>query len=356
MRFWPWQKQSASEGSTAIQANRDVVINHGVSVSEVRQIFMDLFRANLLEYRGISQNVAHARSEQITEKFLTKLQGENPEGLLQAQTPGFQEDVFTAQKEFAKVGEEELGDLLVDLLVDRSKQTERNTLQIVLSESLRVAPKLTTAQTNTLSIIFLLRYVRFNPGNASLLAASLTLHLGHVVENFAVSESTFNHLAFTGCGAISLGTVEFQNIFPTVYRGLFQKGVDLARIESAALSPTLRAKYVMSCLGNPAKLQINAVGDPHLNDICKADNVIDGDVVKLKDLFNEGTLPIDEILLSARQLTPFMPKLIDAWQSTKMKNTELSSVGMAIAHANIKRFTGEFAPLSIWINDATGGV
>lgn len=51
--------------------------------------------------------------------------------------------LFSAQKEHARIGDEDLGDLLVQLLVDRTKVRDRNLVQIALNESLEVAPKLT---------------------------------------------------------------------------------------------------------------------------------------------------------------------------------------------------------------------
>jgi hypothetical protein len=45
-----------------------------------------------------------------------------------------------------------------------------------------------------------------------------------------------------------------------------------------------------------------------------------------------------------------MSDCFEIWFASPMKNLTLTSVGIAIGHANIKRFAGEFANLSIWIN------
>lgn len=42
--------------------------------------------------------------------------------------------------------------------------------------------------------------------------------------------------------------------------------------------------------------------------------------------------------------------LFETWSESAMKNFTLTSVGIAIGYANIKRLVGEFANLSIWIN------
>lgn len=125
------QNQKAGDNSANIQAN-SVTVNQGLSVIEVRQMALDVFRANFFELAGEAKNIARQRAEEITEAFLKKLQGESAGGMAQAQDPDFQHALFTVQKEHARSGDKELASLLVDLLVDRTKHDSRTILQIVL--------------------------------------------------------------------------------------------------------------------------------------------------------------------------------------------------------------------------------
>ncbi len=50
------------------------------------------------------------------------------------------------------------------------------------------------------------------------------------------------------------------------------------------------------------------------------------------------------------EIRPYMRDLFTSWEKSPMQSFTLTSVGIAIAHANIKRLVGEFANLSIWIN------
>ena len=138
------QEQNVTEGGTAIQAGGNVTITKtGLTYAEVRDVALDVFRANFYELAGAARETAKARAEEITEDFLSKLQKEHPAGLEKSHDPDFQYALFTVQREYARNGDKDLGDLLVDLLVDRSKQEQRDILQIVLNESLSTAPKLT---------------------------------------------------------------------------------------------------------------------------------------------------------------------------------------------------------------------
>jgi hypothetical protein len=49
-------------------------------------------------------------------------------------------------------------------------------------------------------------------------------------------------------------------------------------------------------------------------------------------------------------LRPYMASVFEIWSNSSMKSFTLTSVGIAIGHANVKRLVGEFANLSLWIN------
>jgi hypothetical protein len=117
------QEQKVSESSIALQAGGDITVTStGMSYQDVRNIALDVYRANFLKLAGNAAEVAACRAEEITEDFLLKLQNEFPSGLEKAQDPDFQYALLTVQREYAKSGDKELGDLLVDLLVDKANK------------------------------------------------------------------------------------------------------------------------------------------------------------------------------------------------------------------------------------------
>src|SRR5258706_9702008 len=172
------QEQSVAEGSTAIQAGGNVTITKtGLTYAQVRDVALDVFKANFYDLAGIAKKTAEARAEVITENFLSKLQQENPAGFEKSDDPDFQYALFSVQKEYARNGDKDLGDLLVDLLIDRSKQEQRDILQIVLNESLSTAPKLTESQLAVLAVIFLFRYTQnLGVGNHQMLGERVDNH------------------------------------------------------------------------------------------------------------------------------------------------------------------------------------
>ena len=349
------QEQKTGDNSTSIQATElaiDVTINQGLSYTDVKDIALDVFKANFYELGAKAQEIARSRAEEITESFLNKLEQENANGFAKADDPDFQNALFVVQREYAKCGDKELGDLLVDLLVDRSKQEQRDILQIVLNEALTTAPKLTSRQLTVLTITFMFRYVQFG------MVVNLE-SLGRFFDKFTLpfigllgtgKTSCFQHLEFTGCGTVGLSQVTLEGVLESVYQGIFLKGFDHEEALRKGLTIPITPPLFINCLNDPSKLQLNALNLERLNDYFVSNSITSDNSNKLIELFNQNKMSHVEIKEKCLFLRPYMSAVFEAWESSEMKSFTLTSVGMAIAHANIKRLVGEFSDLSIWVN------
>lgn len=346
------QNQDVSEGGTAIQAAGSVTITQiGLSYSEVREVALDVFKANFYELSGIAKDVAKARAEQVTEDFLSKLQKENPNGLGKANDPDFQYALFTVQKEYARTGDKDLGDLLVDLLVDRSKQKQRDILQIVLNESLNTAPKLTDNQLASLAIVFLFRYTQnIGIGNHEMLGQYLDKHVAPFTSKLQKNDAGYQHLAFCGCGSIGIGQMDLATIFGDTYQGHFLKGFEGKEIAERSVSIANDPRVFIQCLNDPSRVQVRANNKEQLEKNLDSFNVPADDRIKILALFDLNKMTDAEIKAKCIEIRPYMADVFDIWSDSLMKNFTLTSVGIAIGHANVKRLAGEFSNLSIWIN------
>jgi len=255
------QAQLVGDGATAVQAAGNVSITHvGLSYSEVREVALDVFRSNFYQLAGPAMETARARAEEITESFLKKLQADHPEGFSKGQDPDFQHALFTVQKEYARNGDKELGDLLVDLLVDRSKKDQRDILQIVLNESLNTAPKLTDSQLAALAIVFLFRYTQnYGIGNHAQLGDYFDKNVSPFASRIVKGNSSYQHLEFTGCGSIQMGQISLEECLESSYQGLFLKGFDIEEIANRGVGVGHDQKFFVPCLNDTTKFQVRAV-------------------------------------------------------------------------------------------------
>src|SRR5437763_2929108 len=110
------QKQKSGDDSTNVQVGHVIIHQHGLTIKDVKEIALDLFRNNFEELSRVATSTARTRAEEITDEFLNQLRARNPSGVTKAETPQFQLDLLTVQKEYVRTGDKDLGKLLVDLL------------------------------------------------------------------------------------------------------------------------------------------------------------------------------------------------------------------------------------------------
>jgi hypothetical protein len=346
------QSQSASKNAVAVQAGRDVVVHAGMSYEDVKAVALEVYRANFYQLVGIARDEASARAEQITGAFLDKLYAEYPEGIQQANDPGFQHALFTVQKEHAKAGDEDLGALLVDLLVDRSKQKRRDVLQLVLDESISTAPKLTDGQLANISLVFILKMTRNQAINGySDLGEYLDKHVEPFINKVVVKHTAFMHLEFTGCGSRSLMDAALESIFIEGYPGLFQNGLTLAEIRARGIPGAVISNLFTPCLSDLDKWQVSALNTTVLEQRLEALVLEEDDRGTIRSLFESSKMSAVEVKAKVLEVRSYMGALFDIWSSSGLSNFNLTSVGIAIGHANVKKTTGEFTELSAWISE-----
>ena len=345
------QDQKVGDGGTGIQAGGSVtVVNVGVTAAEARAIALDVAKATFYELTGAAKETASIRVEEITTRVIAKLEQEFPQGLQKAKDPDFQYALFTVQKEFARSGDKDLGDLLVDLLVDRSKHDERDILQIVLNESLATAPKLTDSQLAALAVIFLFKYTQNHGlGNHQLLGDYLDKHVLPFATKLSKSRAGYQHMEFAGCGSILIGST-LEDVLGNMYQGLFVKGFDQSEIQNRAITVGSDSRFFIACLNDQSKLQVKGLNKADTEKYLEAQGVSDEDKAKILALFDAAKMGAPEIKNKVISIRPYMAQVFEVWNDSEMQSFNLTSVGMAIGHANIKRFVGEFARLAIWIN------
>jgi hypothetical protein len=344
------QKQEGGERSTNLQG-QTIVVNQGITYADAKAIALDVYRANFLQLSQVAEATAKARVEEITEDFLSKLQKEYPEGFEKAHDPDFQYALFTVQKEYARSGDKELGDILVDILVDRSKQENRDILQIVLNESLQTAPKLTSSQIAVLSVVFALRYTQKND---ILNHATLGKHFDRFLAPFhkliVKNNAAYQHLEFAGCGQSSAFPIMIESLFGNYFQGLFTSGFSQEELAQKAISIGQDKRFFVECLNDASNIQVQANCKTSLSAKYEQCNISAEDQAKISALFDLRRMSNEEIKSKCIEIRPYMEDIFDCWSNSKMNSFTLTSVGIAIGHANIKKSAGEFGQLSIWIN------
>lgn len=341
--------QEGGKQSTNFQG-QNVNVYQGLTYSDAKEIALDVFKSNFIHLKNEAAQIAAERAEEITENILSKLNEKAPESLKEFEKPAMQDALYTAQKEFAKSGDKDLGDLLVDIIVDRAKVPQRNMLQIVLDESLLIAPKLTVEQLDTLTLIFLLtRTKRLNLTTYKDFLDYLNSKIFPFVENTKTEHEYFSYLEYLRCGQIRLGNYgELENNYRNNYKGIFSVGFSKEEyIEEFGEKFPLNGFLVKSFFDNN-KVQLVNLESNILNNLIKV-MISESDKIKVDAFIEKTSMTPEQIHDHLCKVDENMIKIFDIWKNSEFRQFELSQVGIAIAHANYRRRTNETMDLSKWI-------
>lgn len=348
-----WKKfQTAAEGAVAVQADGNVQI--GVSSGEARQIALDVYDANFPRLVEQAAQLARARAEELTDKFLVRMEELNPGGLMQASQPDFQYALLNAQKKHACAGSANLADLLVDLLVERTKVPHRDLLQIVLDEALTTVPKLTEQQLAVLGVAFLYGRTTFPVATWGQAVGWIREHFEPLCSVAEMTASTISHLQYAGCGSVnplSTGAVGVEKIFLTRYPGFFQVGFTQQELEKKTLSQGALQLLIKPLAGNPGLLSVAARSADFIDSLKEKGGLDEISANGLKELLESHLKSPTQTREQIFADIPCLEKVDRMWRGDKLHTLTLSSVGTAIGHAYVqKTIKREFASLSIWIS------
>lgn len=342
------QGQSSGDNSTNIQAAGNVTFV-GVSYDDARKIAIDVFKANFLELQGEAQKVALQRAEELVVAFLTKIQEENIP-IDAAKDPDMQHVLFSAQRDYARSGKDNLKMLLVDILVERAKTGDNELKKIVLNEAILVAPKLTIKQLNAISIRFLIAESR-NPdvNNVEKFKTYLKSNLLPFCNELAKERSDYKHIEYAGCGTVGLLNSDIYTYLKGNYSGVLSLGFDDGAIPPLALNPQQRSKLIIPCLNDQSKLQISAINDEAISFAGQERGLNENQITQLKDLQNKHLFSKEAVEQQLTSMDKRFIELLHTWSNSGLGRLELTTVGIALAHANIKKTIDLDLDLEVWI-------
>jgi hypothetical protein len=345
------QKQESGDSSTNLQG-QTINITQGISYSDAKEIALDVFKTNFPKLSDEAAEKVFSRVEEFTVNFLEKLIHKGKLLINNLNDPGIQVSLLEAQKGYAKTGDKDLEDLLIDILVERTSITERNIDQIVLEESLQIASKLTAENMDALTINFLVLQTRKqNMTSLDNLKKYFEIEILPFLLTLSSDSSCYEHIEYSGCGSIMIiGTRNsIESIFKKNYKGLFCKGFDNENFIKEIGDLSEYNSLIIQSLHHPEKLQINALDESTLNELANKLGLSKEKHTKLVTFFNQNLMEDSDVKELIKRLVPGTDILFELWDNSKLSKLTLTTVGISIAQANFRRRTGIKLDLSTWI-------
>lgn len=138
---------------------------YGMDYQNTKSLCQDLIKNELEKYKSDAEQLAKERNEKFLSTLFEKLHKEKIDDNSMCEefkNPDMQYTFFEAQKAYIRLGTPELENILSNLLVDRTKESNRTLLQIALAEAVNAVPMLLPSQLDILALCFLLRYTLNN--------------------------------------------------------------------------------------------------------------------------------------------------------------------------------------------------
>lgn len=341
--------QEGGDNSTNLQG-KNVVINNGLSYNDAKEIALDVFRTNFLQLSQNAANTAKERAEELVEIFLNKLQENDPSKLERIEDPDMQYALFTAQKEYARSGEKEMEDMLVNILLERIEENTQSLKKIVLNESLEVIPKLTNSQLDILTIVFLVHETQnHSVTDKEKLKTYLNQYFVPFLKNLTKDKAPYQHLQFTGCcSTIGLAEDSLSKLLSDHYEGVFSRGFEKSVFDNIINGDESYNSLLIKCINDPNLYQLSVNNENALKNILTQMGKNLSKFEQLKSLFEYTLSPIqaDNLII---ELVPEMKNLIEVWRESYMCVMLPTSVGIMLAYINLKRKAGIKLDIGIWI-------
>jgi hypothetical protein len=137
------------------------------------------------------------------------------------------------------------------------------------------------------------------------------------------------------------------------YPGYFHKGVikdETPAVAQILDSVTRRADVLFQpSLHDPDMIRVNAVTKDQAHELAESAGL---DREALANLMFSNPLSHEQIIKTLTEVIPALNPVLERWPTVGFESLEISLTGIAIGHANFKKFAGDRfnAEIDVWIN------
>ena len=197
MNFGNDQKIESVNQSTIVQAKGDINFN-GITAETAMEICKYVVKAELAVYTQDARVEAEKRLSDISKKTIDRITSLKEDLLYRFKEPAIQMALNETFKNHIASGNEELGENLIDLLIERLKVQERTTEQSIIDEARNTIPKLSS---NTVSLLAIMVFSKLIFPYNKKQYDDLLLKLAPLAERLKnISSLDIAHLKQVGCG------------------------------------------------------------------------------------------------------------------------------------------------------------
>ena len=179
-------------------------------------------------YTQQANETAHKRLDEISEKTIGRISSLKQELLQRFNEPAIQIALNETFKSHIAVGDEEVEENLIDLLIERLNAQDRTTEQAIIDEARRIIPKLSPAAIALVTVLVFSKLIfPYNKSKYEELIIKLSPVI-HRIQNITALDAEY--LKQVGCGSgnyMMLVNSSFEKTLMTDYELIFREPLSL---------------------------------------------------------------------------------------------------------------------------------
>lgn len=235
-------KLESGGNSQNIQIGGD--FHGGITVSDAFEISRSVVKQELAIYTNEALQTAERRFETIANKTIDRINKENSNLFPKFKDPAIQIALNETYKKYIETGDDELGDNLINMLIDRLEIESKNTKQFIIDDARNILPKLSISNLSflALQVFSILSIPTNNRGEYKTILEKLKKITNSVVN---ISNLDIMYLKQSGC---AMGTPMIhvngniaENLLNT-YEYYFSEGISLDSFNALATRLQLNRK------------------------------------------------------------------------------------------------------------------
>lgn len=201
-------KQSAGDNSNQIIAHT-VNQHYGIQIADVVPIVHGLVKSELETYQKVADIKAQTRFEEFTKSLESEIETKVADKVNKFSEPSMQYAAREATLGYIKTGDSEQKDILIDFLIQRINSEERSSIQLLIDESIKILPKLSS---KCIAVLTLMTYSKLKvTWKKSVLEAAI-LKLNPIIDRvYDVKNIDLEYLEQTGCITSTIGFKNNEN-------------------------------------------------------------------------------------------------------------------------------------------------
>lgn len=347
-----WQRLTAGNNNTIIQAqNYYAGDSTKITIAQVQEISQQVVQHELDKFSDSAIETLNQRFDEFTLNYISRQSETAPGGFESLKQPFMQRALRTAKIEFGASGEPDIGESLVNILVDLSEKKPGMMHSILLNDALTVVPKLAKPHVAALTTSLIMTLTVMNRITSRQdFYAFLVENVLPIADTLPTDSIPYRHLVFTQTAWLQPFPQSIGTRLHETYGGIFTVGFEKSDI------PTEIEDFYGSLFvdhdTDPNRVRF-AAGTKSLLDAHIASNSrLSSHSDWIHNQFDSTRMQPDDIVKEIGDDVPGMAKVLTTFADTDLDSINLTSLGIVIAHANWRAMgTGIQPPLSAYLPD-----